>query len=67
MHFKDLRAVLENSEKMYGNEVAFITKTKGGLIKKTYAEFASDVKNLASYLLSLDMKNKRVAVISANI
>lgn len=66
MHFKDLRAVLENSEKMYGNEVAFITKTKGGLIKKTYTEFASDVKNLASYLLSLDMKNKRVAVISAN-
>ena len=66
MHFKDLRAVLENSEKMFGNEPAFMTKIKGGNITKTYSEFASDVKSLASYLLNLDMKNKRVAIISTN-
>ena len=66
MHFRDLRELLENSEKLYSKEVAFKTKKKGAIEEITYAQFASDVKNLGSYLLSLNMKNKRVAIISAN-
>ena len=66
MHFRDLRELLENSEKLYSKEVAFKTKKKGAIEEVTYAQFASDVKNLGSYLLSLNMKNKRVAIISAN-
>ena len=65
-HFRDLRALLENSEKMYAKEIAFKTKKKGGIEEVTYAQFANDVRCLASYLLSLNMKNKRVAVISTN-
>ena len=66
MHFRDLRELLENSEKLYSKEVAFKTKKKGAIEEVTYAQFASDIKNLGSYLLSLNMKNKRVAIISAN-
>ena len=66
MHFKDLRDLLETSERLYSNEIAFKTKKKGAIEEVTYAKFAKDVRSLASYLLSLNMKNKRVAVISAN-
>ena len=66
MHFKDLRELLKNSERLYAKEIAFKTKKKGIIEEITYAQFASDVKNLGSYLLNLNMKNKRVAIISAN-
>ena len=65
-HFRDLRALLDNSEKMYSKEIAFKTKKKGAVEEVTYAQFAKDARNLGSYLLDLNMKNKRVAVISAN-
>ena len=66
IHFRDLRELLKNSEKLYSKEIAFKTKKKGVIEEITYAQFANDVKNLGSYLLSLNMKNKRVAIISAN-
>ena len=66
MHFRDLRELLENSEKLYAKQIAFKTKKKGAIEEVTYAQFANDVRSLASYLFSLEMKNKRVAIISAN-
>ena len=65
-HFRDLRALLDNSEKMYANEIAFKTKKKGAVEEVTYAQFAKDARSLGSYLLDLNMKNKRVAIISGN-
>ena len=64
--FRDLRALLESSEKLYSKEIAFKTKKKGTIEEVTYAQFAKDVRSLGSYLLNLKMKNKRVAIISAN-
>lgn len=66
MHFRDLRELLERSERLYAKEIAFKTKKKGAIEEVTYAQFANDVRSLASYLLNLNMKNKRVAIISAN-
>ena len=66
MHFRDLRELLEHSERLYAKEIAFKTKKKGAIEEVTYAQFANDVRSLASYLLNLNIKNKRVAIISAN-
>ena len=48
IHFRDLRELLKNSEKLYSKEIAFKTKKKGVIEEITYAQFANDVKNLGS-------------------
>lgn len=65
-HYKDLRDMLENIEKQYSNEVAFKIKYKSTIVEVKYSKFIEDVKNFGSYLLSLDLKSKRVAIISSN-
>lgn len=65
-HFRDLREVLDNSEKLYSNNTAFKMKFKGAVVEIKYSQFVNDVRALGSYLLNLNMKNKRVAIISNN-
>lgn len=64
--FKDLREMLANSTKLYSNKIAFKMKKNGEIKEVTYAQYNEDVRNLGSYLLNLDMKNKRVVVMSNN-
>lgn len=64
--FRDLRDLLENSEKLYSEDVAFKMKYKGSIVEIKYGQFANDVKCLGSYLINLNTKNKRVAIISNN-
>lgn len=66
VHFRDLRDMLENTEKLYQNEVAFKMKYKGSIVEIKYSKFIEDVKHLGSYLLNLELKNNRIAIISNN-
>lgn len=65
-HYRDLRDLLENVEKQFSDEVAFKMKYKGSIVEIKYSKFIEDIKSFASYLLSLALKNKRVAVMSNN-
>lgn len=66
VHYRDLRDMLEEAEKKYANEVAFKMKYKGTIVEIKYSKFVEDVKAFGSYLLSLNLKNQRVAFISNN-
>lgn len=66
VHYKDLRDMLENTEKLYSDEVAFKMKFKGTIAEIKYSKFIEDIKSLGSYLLNLNLKNRRIAIISNN-
>lgn len=66
VHYRDLRDLLEKVEKQYADEVAFKMKYKGSIVEIKYSKFIDDIKSFGSYLLNLDLKNKRVAIISNN-
>lgn len=65
-NFKEL---VERYETIYSNKLAFTYKLEPKskeYVKKTYSNFANDIKNLGSSLISLGLSNKRVAIISPN-
>ena len=64
----DLKDMLKKSEKAYGDKEAFRFKTKepGKFRDILYKEFASQVNALGTSLINLNLKDKRVAVISEN-
>jgi long-chain acyl-CoA synthetase len=64
--YKDLRDVLKKIEKEFKDEVGFLFKVKGDIVSIKYDQFVKDVKSLGEYLLSLDLKNNRIAFISPN-
>ena len=66
VHYRDLREMLENTEKLYSDEIAYKLKFRNEIVGVKYSKFIEDVKALGSYLLELNMKNNRVAVISKN-
>ena len=66
VHYRDLRDLLEKIEKQYSNEIAFKMKYKGSIVEIKYSKFIDDIKSFGSYLLNLNLKNKRVAIISNN-
>ena len=66
VHYRDLRDMLENSEKLYSNEIAYKLKYRNEIVSVKYSKFIEDVKALGSYLLEFSMKNNRVAIISKN-
>ncbi len=65
-HYRDLRDLLDNTEKLHSDEVAFKMKYKGTIVEIKYSKFIEDVRHLGSYLLNLNLKNNRVAIISNN-
>ncbi len=65
-HYRDLRELVEKIEKTYSDEVVFKSKDKGEIVEIKYSKFVEDIKALGAYFLSLDLKNKRIAVISNN-
>ena len=64
----DLKDMLKKSEKAYGDKEAFRFKTKepGKFRDISYKEFANQVNALGTSLINLNLKDKRVAVISEN-
>ncbi len=66
VHYRDLRDMLENTERMYSDEVVYKLKFRNEIVGIKYSKFIEDIKSLGSYLLSLNLKSNRVAIISKN-
>lgn len=64
----DLKDMLRKSEKAFGDKEAFRFKTKepGKFKDISYKDFSKDVNALGTSLINLDMKDKRIAIISEN-
>ena len=64
----NLKELLQTTEKLYGDKVAFKFKTEepGKFRTKTYREYIEEINCLGTALLSLGLKDKRIAVISEN-
>lgn len=66
--FSNLKELLQNSKKEYGDRVAFKFKTdKPGVFKeKKYNEYIEEIEALGTILINMGLKDKRIAVISEN-
>ncbi|TYQ18225.1 UNVERIFIED_CONTAM: long-chain acyl-CoA synthetase [Acetivibrio alkalicellulosi] len=63
----DLKELVKGSVKNFGNTVGFKFKDKKGqIVGKTYIEFDKEIDCLGTALLSLGLKNSRIAIISEN-
>lgn len=65
---KDLKEMLQRTQKLYQNNVAFRFKTETPEVfeTKTYGEYIEEINALGTALISLGLKDKRIAVISEN-
>jgi len=66
--YKDLKEMLEESGKMYGNRPAYIFKTEeeGKFREITHKQFRDEINSLGTALISMGLKDKRIAVIAEN-
>ena len=66
--YTDLKDMLQKSREAFGEKTAYIFKTEieGKFKEITYKEFTDDVNYLGTALVSMGLKNKRIAVISDN-
>lgn len=66
--YKNLKEMIANSKEKYANEPAFKFKTEipGKLRTENYAEFADKIDALGTALISIGLKDKRIAVIGEN-
>ncbi|MGM9625304.1 MAG: AMP-binding protein, partial [Eubacteriales bacterium] len=65
----DFRELLDGIAERYAVNTAYLWHdgyTDDGIMKKSYAETADDVKNLATYLCALGLEGKTVAVTGKN-
>ena len=66
--FNNLKEIIENSKKEFGNEAAFKFKnpeTKG-MYTMSYKDYIEDVEALGTALISIGLKDKRIGVIGEN-
>ena len=68
MEFTDLKDMLEQTEKIYGDRPAykFRTETSGKLRIITHKEYRDQIKALGTALVDMGLKDERIAVISEN-
>lgn len=68
MQIKNLKEMLVKIDKEYNERVAFKVKTgKGEEVKDiSYSEFVAQINGLGTYLMSLGLADKHIAVISEN-
>ena len=68
--FNNIKEVLYNSVKLYGNNIAFTIKNKVNdqieYVNKTYADFLEDVNSFGAVLYSLNLKESRIAILGRN-
>lgn len=65
----DFRQLVQRYEHLYADKLAFEYKLEPkstDYIKITYRQFVEDIKNLGTALLSLNLRQKRVAIIAPN-
>ena len=65
----DFRQLVQRYQNLYADKLAFEYKLEPKsteYIRITYGEFVEDIKNLATALLSLNLRKKRVAIIAPN-
>jgi len=63
----DLKELIRESAKKYGNSPAFKFKDKNGnIVSKSYIDFERDINNLGTALISIGLKDKRIAIIGEN-
>lgn len=67
-YYENLKVMLEKTGKLYGDRPAYIFKTNepGKFKEITHSEFRNDINALGTKLIDLDLKDKRIAVISEN-
>lgn len=65
---KNLKELLQRTEKLYKDKDAFKFKTDvpGEFKTRTYGEYIEDINCLGTALISLGLKDKKIAVISEN-
>lgn len=68
--FKNIKEIVYNSVKLYGDNIAFIKKYQENKKVKydniTYKSFLSDINSLGQELFNLGLKNKRIAIVGRN-
>lgn len=68
--FSNVKSLLENSVKRYGDDLAFIIKDGGAkstnYIHKSYKDFLYDINCFGTALFSMGFKDKRIAVTGRN-
>ncbi len=63
----DLRELVKESAKNYGNAPGFKYKDRDGkIVEKTYSEFDVDIDSLGTALINLGLKGKRISILSEN-
>lgn len=63
----NLKDLITESVRNYGDAIAFKFKNeKGQIVEKTYSEFGKEIDYLGTSLLSLGLKNSKIAIISEN-
>lgn len=63
----DLKDMLQKTAEKNAKRIAFKIKNKDGkIINKTYLEFQEDVKTLATKLIDMGLKDKKIAVMGKN-
>lgn len=65
---ENLKELLKRTETLYKNKVAFKFKTEieGEFRTKTYGEYIKEINALGTALISIGLKDKKIAVISEN-
>lgn len=64
---KDLKDMLVKTVAKNSNKVAFKIKSDDGkIVNKTFKEFKEDVECLATKLIKMNLKNKRIAIMGKN-
>ena len=66
--FENLKELLQNTRKEYGDEVAFKfkTDTPGVFREEKYNEYLDNIEALGTALIDMGLKDKKIAVISEN-
>ena len=68
--YKDIKEMIQDTVKKYKDNIAFTLKEKIGenisYKEITYSQMYEDVKALGTALISLGLKDKRMAIISNN-
>ena len=66
-HFENIKEIIYNSAKEYGEKAAYIIKHKNNEYEnKSYKEFLDDINSFGAGLYALGLKGKRVAVMGRN-
>lgn len=65
--FNDLKEMINNTKKEFGNEVAFkFKKPNGEITTMLYNDYIDEINSLGTALISIGLKGKRIGVISEN-